>query len=237
MLNKQLLLFNNNANSKDTPFYVDFGDSIGTVTIAENVIPTFYISYNGTEWSDQASGGDAIQVQSGRVYFKAVEPTNKLYTASLARNAWDISGVDVKLGGNINSLLSSDNPSQVAVGINAFASMFRGCQTIVDASELILSAKTTNNYSYEAMFKGCTALRTSPIICAEHVGAFAFNTMFTDCISLERITCLATDAWSANCRNWVQHVSPTGTFYKHRDATWQTGDSGIPNGWDVIDYN
>jgi hypothetical protein len=47
---------------------------------------------------------------------------------------------------------------------------------------------------------------------------------------------LATDISATNClNNWVHNVSPTGTFVKSKDATWNvTGSDGIPEGWTVV---
>jgi hypothetical protein len=48
---------------------------------------------------------------------------------------------------------------------------------------------------------------------------------------------LATDISAKGCLDyWVYGVSPTGTFVKNKDATWDVrGINGIPKGWTVID--
>ena len=45
---------------------------------------------------------------------------------------------------------------------------------------------------------------------------------------------LATDISKTGClTNWVSDVSPTGTFVKNADVTWEAiGISGIPYKWD-----
>lgn len=239
MLNKQTLLFNDDAKGDYTPFYIDFGDSGGSVTLSPAVQSSFYISYNSTQWSDQPYyGSDIIQVSRGRVYFKAVEPTNTLYRNIDTANAWDISGTGVKLGGNINSLLSADNPNSVGLGANAFAFIFALSNAIVDAAELVLPAKTVSNYGYSCMFFGCVALGTSPIIQAERIRNYGCSGMFDSCSNLTRVTCLAVQTTSSACIEWVARVGSTGTFYKNSaNSTWQIGTSGIPEGWVIKDYN
>lgn len=241
MLNKQLLLFNSGIKPEDTPFYVDFGTSPnGVIQISDYVIPQFYISYDGIEWSNQTYGaGDRVKVPSGRVYFKAVEPTNALYDAIRSLNRWNISGGSVNLGGNINSLLSADDPSAVELDRYAFVSMFQSTSNIVDASELILPTKILRYNEYYSMFYECTALRASPIILAETIDGAPCVSMFNSCRSLTQITCLAVQILKEySCNQWVARVNSTGTFYKNSaNSTWQRGISGIPQGWDIIDYN
>ena len=237
MLNKQMLLFNSNTKEDYTPFYIDFGVSGGSFEISPNVIPTFYISYDGIEWTDRIGATDVIQAPSGRVYFKAATPTAALYARTSTNNAWDISGTNVKLGGNINSLLSSDNPSSVEINAFAFANMFMDADSIIDASELILPAKEVHNKAYYSMFKYCNSLTTSPIICAERILGSGCQHMFYNCTNLTRITCLATQIQDMGCYWWTYNVSSSGTFYKHRDSTWSTDVNGIPYGWDIKDFN
>lgn len=239
MLNKQLLLTNSNAKEDYVPFYIDFGNSGGSVEISYAVNPSFYISSNGIDWRDQTYGGsDILQVPSGRIYFKAVEPTDSLFGSVSSVNKWIILGTNVKLGGNINSLLSADNPSSVQVSNYAFASMFVSCTAITDASELILPAKTIDYATYRSMFYKCSNLIRSPIICAETIGEGACELMFHICTSLISITCLATQVQEGACTSWAYDVSPGGTFYKNTAmSTWSVGTSGIPAGWDIVDYN
>jgi len=63
--------------------------------------------------------------------------------------------------------------------------------------------------------------------------------MFNGCTNLNYIKCLATTGINENnsTTNWVQNVSSTGTFVKDTNATWPTGNNGIPTGWYTFDVN
>ena len=45
---------------------------------------------------------------------------------------------------------------------------------------------------------------------------------------------LATDAYNYALSQWVYGVSPTGTFIKNPEATWDVrGENGVPEGWTI----
>ena len=46
---------------------------------------------------------------------------------------------------------------------------------------------------------------------------------------------ISTDSNAGHLADWVTGVASTGTFVKHKDATWNiVGNSGVPEGWEVI---
>ena len=60
--------------------------------------------------------------------------------------------------------------------------------------------------------------------------------MFSNCSSLNNIKCLATSINADGAtRGWMVRVQETGTFTKDPNATWDTGQDGIPTGWTVVD--
>lgn len=143
---------------------------------------------------------------------------------------------------------------------NCYANMFRGCETLTTAPELPattladfcysgmfynctalaiapeLPATTLAGGCYREMFDGCTSLTTSPELPATTLVDWCYQYMFQGCTSLNYIKCLATNKLNNSTSSWVAGVSNTGTFVKHPDATWSTGESGIPTGWTVEDY-
>ena len=61
--------------------------------------------------------------------------------------------------------------------------------------------------------------------------------MFYGCTSLNAVTCLATDMSAViPTYNWLSGVASTGTFTRAKDVEWNSGPSGIPEGWTVADY-
>lgn len=119
-----------------------------------------------------------------------------------------------------------------------YFNMFGICSGLTEAPEL--PATTLANECYREMFRGCASLTTAPELPAPILVSNCYNIMFKECTSLNYIKCLATNpssqTGSANpyTYSWVENAGDgTGTFVKHPDATWPSGDSGIPTGWTV----
>lgn len=176
------------------------------------------------------------------------------------------STADFEVQGNIMSLVYGDNfiaeTSFPDPAIN-FYGMFRGCQTLLNAENLILPSTTVTDSCYYEMFSGCTSLTTAPALPATTLEMSCYNGMFSGCESLttapvlpattladmcywymfngclllSHITMLATDISAEDClTGWVFDVAATGTFVKAASMTsLQTGDDGIPSGWSVQD--
>ena len=117
-----------------------------------------------------------------------------------------------------------------------YDSMFKGCTTLTTAPEL--PATTLAYGCYEFMFQGCTSLTTAPELPATTLTFSCYSSMFSGCSKLNNITMLATDISASGCLlTWVYGVAPTGTFTKAASmASLPSGDSGIPEGWEVKDY-
>ena len=99
-----------------------------------------------------------------------------------------------------------------------------------------LPAMTLGNECYEYMFHYCTSLTTPPLLPATTLKTRCYQYMFGYCTSLNYIKCLARIRTTTGCTdNWVTNVAASGTFVKATNATWSTGQSGIPNGWTVVD--
>ena len=100
-----------------------------------------------------------------------------------------------------------------------------------------LPATTLKGYDYAYMFEGCTSLTTAPELPATTLEVGCYECMFSGCSKLNYIKMLATDISTIHClMGWVEYVSETGTFVKHPDMnTLESGYSGIPSGWTVVD--
>lgn len=117
---------------------------------------------------------------------------------------------------------------------NCYMYMFSGCTSLTQAP--VLPATALGASCYESMFRDCTSLVTAPELPVEVLAGACYYAMFRGCVSLNYIKCLATDMSAETpLNNWVRDVAATGTFVKHPNAAWETGRSGIPAGWTVID--
>ena len=115
-----------------------------------------------------------------------------------------------------------------------YEAMFKGCWQLTEAPGL--PATTLTNLCYSQMFSGCTALTKAPALPAMTLTASCYNGMFSGCTRLRSVTCLATNISANNCTTgWLKGVWYSGTFNKAAGVKWPTGESGIPNGWTVIE--
>jgi hypothetical protein len=108
--------------------------------------------------------------------------------------------------------------------------MFSGCTSLTQAPEL--PATTLADYCYYEMFKGCTRLTQAPELPATTLANCCYNFMFSGCTNLSEIR-VAFDEWNDNTKNWVENVSPTGTFYCPKALPLEYGLDRIPEGWTV----
>ena len=105
-----------------------------------------------------------------------------------------------------------------------------------------LPAKTPAVGCYFYMFGDCYSLTASPVIQLESLASGSCCRMLQYCSGLTEITCLAQSGIDQDdsTTNWVlqRAGSPLGqgTFYKHPNATWPSGDNGVPHGWTVQNY-
>ena len=113
--------------------------------------------------------------------------------------------------------------------------MFSGCQALTRGPEL--PAITLADGCYHRLFDGCTALTTAPTLPAKKLASACYSCMFTDCSSLNYVKCLATDISADYCFDfWMDGVSSSGTFVKASTVSnYPRGNSGIPEGWTVMD--
>ena len=114
--------------------------------------------------------------------------------------------------------------------------MFANCTKLAKAPEL--PAKTLAQQCYTSMFSNCFALTEAPVLPAEKLVANCYEKMFTYCSGINRVTCLATDIAAPGCTlDWLANVATAGTFIKAPTMeSWPSGTSGIPNNWEVEDY-
>lgn len=114
-----------------------------------------------------------------------------------------------------------------------YCEMFEGCTGLVTAPEL--PATTLSGSCYWGMFRRCTGLVTAPELPATTLIAYCYRDMFEGCSKLNYIKMLAIDINAMAClSDWISGVSSTGTFVKNPNMNdLPTGNSGIPEGWNV----
>ena len=172
------------------------------------------------------------------------------------------------VSGNIMSIYSTiiDFTTNTTIEISeAFFELFKDCEGLINASNLILPATTLTNYCYASMFDGCssltvgpdlpatilvnncydsmfedcTSLIKAPILRATNLIDYCYYRMFDGCTSIDSIVCLATNitGFQDPLYKWVRNVASSGIFYKDSNASdWSSGEDGIPTGWMILNY-
>ena len=106
--------------------------------------------------------------------------------------------------GNIMSLIYEDNfEDQTTLdssGYN-FRELFRDCNKLISAENLILPTTTLAQYCYRAMFYGCTSLITAPELPATTLSQDCYFYMFYGCSSLTTAPELPATTLADSCYN------------------------------------
>jgi hypothetical protein len=134
------------------------------------------------------------------------------------------------------SLTTAPELPATMLASNCYYFMFDRCTSLTTAPELPATRLASN--CYEGMFTSCTSLTTAPELPATMLAGNCYRRMFDLCSKLNYVKCLASRITSSYTTGWLYGVSSEGTFVKNASMTsWETGASGIPEGWTVEDAN
>ena len=232
------------------------------------------ISYSlnsGTTWTDitSVSGSSAptISVSSGdTVMFKGNNSNYAIDNTYYAGFSGTTCGFEVE--GNIMSLVYGDNfiGNRTLTDNYAFCSLFKWCNTLTSAENLVLPATTLTECCYRAMFSNCTNMTVAPKLPATTLAPMCYwymfekctlitsielpaktlvgtsnsdgcyGHMFTSTTNLTYIKCLADNPNTIYTYQWL-YAGKTGTFVKAKGVEWPSEASGIPTGMTVEEYS
>lgn len=239
---------------------LDDNNTITLSKVSSSYNPAFYYSLdNGESWisnnaqtSITINNGDTIKFKATPSYsfnwsFTSTGRYN-VYGNSMSLLYGDdfVSKTELKTGDDILKHLFYNSTYLVDAGklmlpattarSHCYEGMFEGCTSLVAAPAL--PATTIKVQCYRDMFKGCTSLVTAPelpALSASENGTY--YQMFYGCSSLNYVKCmLKNSSYGFGGNNWLYGVAGTGTFVKNKETKgWETGASGIPEGWTVID--
>lgn len=196
----------------------------------------FEYSINGGEWVASSS-----RYTDDQAFKFLLKPGDKMRLRGDNQNYYhnhlmENTDVEFTVTGNIMSLIQSSGFENLdTVPTDAFTELFYG-SNVTDASGLKLNSNNLGEYCYCDMFRGCTKLTKTPTLPAHSANTLSYSGMFYGCSSLNTIRCYALDNSNNpfNYDNWTYNVPATGTFYKRSGSSWNSGTSGIPSGWTVI---
>ena len=142
-------------------------------------------------------------------------------------------GNSIECSGNIMYLLNYQRKLNY-VPESCFNGLFLGCKKLLKAPDL--PATELSYLCYSGMFSGCSHLTEAPVLPATTLAQACYQRMFYGCTSLSYLKALfINNVTQYNLSNWLYGVSPTGTFVKNAEATWDNSEAGIPEGW-TIEY-
>ena len=174
-------------------FCVDFTNSTvdGSVTISSATKNSFRTNLG------VFSAGDTIAVPKGsKLFMKGVNTVQSLFTGLASSNAWKLDGTNIRISGNIQTLLGDEK--QDGVGDYAFNYLFYN-SPLVDAGELMLPATTLADYCYYGMFTNCTSLTQAPTLPATTLADYCYSDMFNGCTSLTQAPALPATTLASCC--------------------------------------
>ena len=113
---------------------------------------------------------------------------------------WAINGTDVRIDGNIETLLdyaTVEAGNHPTMADDCYVSMFQGCTSLTQAPAL--PAITLSNNCYVSMFQGCTSLTQAPALPATTLSNNCYNSMFKGCTSLTQAPALPATTLAIAC--------------------------------------
>ena len=146
----------------------------------------YYSTDNKATWTLWDYSVITLANINDKVYFYGYNPTE--FTASGDYNSSSYKGFvttgNLKVSGNIMTLISRYGDRENTVGSNTFYRLFLNT-TITDASDLVLPATTLSTNCYSQMFYGCGNLVNGPVTLPSlNLAEYCYSSMFKNCSSL-----------------------------------------------------
>ena len=154
-----------------------------------SITPTIEYSFDKNTWSTLTD--DNVSIEKGsEMYCRGINPDGISGGYGQSGYNYFTGEGQFNVSGDIMSLINYETPPKTMVG--TFYNLFGGDGTsprdnfvdIVDASKLLLSAKTLTDDCYANMFDSCTSMIYGPQIKAEVLAPFCYYKMFYNCTSL-----------------------------------------------------
>lgn len=149
---------------------------------------TLQTSIDGKTWQDYTAGTTVTADSQKKTIW--LRGSNNTYLSNTDRNinVFSISGSNVAVSGNIDTLLDYtkvDNGQSPNAAEATFKYLFANNSAITDAANLVLKRATLPDEAYNAMFRGCTNLINAPMkIDSNIVGKMSCQNMFLQCAKL-----------------------------------------------------
>lgn len=237
------------ADGGDTPQFWGLGFTAetanATISIqAVGAAPTIYLETSfdeGNTWTPYTIGETIELTHIGdRVCFAAPIGVENRYnsgdnTGKNKYNHFVISG-KMSASGSVMSYLKREESQTSLNTMRSLGNLFQNCTGLTKPPELPATTIISRCYMY--MFSGCTNLTAAPVLPAEKTFSYSYRGIMENCPLINEIRVGLKSFESGRTTNWLNNVSPTGTFYCPAELgtneTIQRGPSYCPEGWTVI---
>lgn len=251
-------------NGYPEPFWIEALEDV-TVNLKSEDISVGSYSFDKKTWTKMPYSGIVVRTGQKLYIINSVMVYKKLVVSGKYNAGGSILSLDYELNylkyhtfsnnisvGSIfrksaNQIVSAKELILPNATVGSFNDLFHGCEFLIDSPKLINVISSFDdcfNYTYE----GCISLTKAPTIPKLKSGIYTSNGlkgMFKGCSNLSYIKALFTQSFSSgsgnsynNTDNWVEGVSPTGTFIANAKRTdFTRGPHGIPEGWDLYLYD
>lgn len=154
--------------------------SVALVKVGEPFDISLEYSIDGKSWNLYTIG-ESIYLLKNEVSFRAGETGNEVFSKGKDDYyQFKISG-EIAARGNAMSLLDR-NCTRNNVPANAFAFLFKDCQSLTSAPDL--PAMNLAASCYYSMFESCTSLTETPTLPATELASGCYSWMFSSCTNL-----------------------------------------------------
>ena len=130
---------------------------------------------------------------------------------------------------NVTTVSSSD-----------FKQCFQGCTSLTSLPDgMFANVTTVSSSAFKQCFYGCTSLLIGANFknITGSTSHDAFDECYQNCTSLQLIYAPQMSTWNESYfQDWVSGVYPTGKMYVKSGVVPPTGTSGVPEGWQLLNY-
>lgn len=150
-------------------------------TNTTTTIPKIEYSRDGINWNEWFF--ETINVNKGQhIYFRGDNYSIGKYSSSQGYGWSTFTGSGkFNIDGHLTSLLG-ENRTPIT---HAFYELFQDNNTIINANKLKIDGSSYGIYAFFAMFRNCQNLKSAPELLANYVSQGTFSHMFYNCTSLQ----------------------------------------------------
>lgn len=230
----------NDSIVQPMPSYVYFEaiDSVSSLGIRHigGSSPFLEYSKDGRRWARLTSHSDVDFGAGEHIMLRGNNPEG--LSSSIYRYSYLALKGRIKIYGDLMGLIDYTRKVDTIPCDFCFVGLFYGNSSIIEVSDSLLSAKGLSEGCYFGMFGNCCNLQKAPSLYAKDLRRGCYSCMFKNCEKLSAIkvgfsqwdtTNNVTDLW---CRN----VASEGIFSCPKILAPKIGESYIPHGWKIKNY-